>query len=94
MGNRRGLLRAQVLEDWGMDTIVAAFPNFKVNKNASALANRSIDAEQPNGCYWQPVRAYLAGIRDFDAKRKQLDKITTGRKFGDLGKRFQHPYGM
>ena len=86
--------RAQVLEDWGMDEIALVFKDFRVNKNASVVTGIHIHAKQITGCYWQAVRPYSGSIRDFNDERKRLDDVKSGRCFGDLGKRFKHPYGM
>ena len=79
-------------EDWGMVAIRELYPDFCVNKNGSCMTEKNVSPEQPNGCYWQPVRAYLGNIRNFEGERKQLDKENSGRHYADLGKRFQHPY--
>ena len=50
--------RAKELEDLGMEAIADTFPDFRVNKVDSALNKRYIGPDQPNGCYWQAVRAY------------------------------------
>ena len=43
--------RAKELEDWGMEVIAEAFPDFCVNKVDSALSKKYISIDQPNGCY-------------------------------------------
>ena len=85
--------RARELEDWGMEAITDTFPDFIVNKIDSALNKRYVGPDQPNGCYWQPVRAYLGTAYAFARHRKQLDSANgSGRKYDDLAKRFRHPY--
>ena len=86
--------RAKELEDWGMEAIAETFPDFRVNKVDSALNKRYIGPDQPNGCYWQAVRAYLGtAYAAFARERKQLDSAEgLARHYADLARRFQHPY--
>ena len=85
--------RARELEDWGMEVIADAFPDFSVNKVDSALNSKYVSTDQPNGCYWQAVRSYLGTAYAFAKERKQLDSAEgSSRKYADLGTRFQHPY--
>ena len=87
--------RARELEDWAMDAISEIFPKFRVNKNASCLTEKNFNSGRPNGCYFQPVRPYSGGIRDFERERTQLDTLgPSGRCYADLGKRFDHQHGM
>ena len=64
--------RARELEDWGMEAITETFPGFIVNKIDSALSKRYVSLDQPNECYWQPVREYLGTAYAFARDRKQL----------------------
>ena len=85
--------RARELEDWGMEVIADAFPDFRVNKSDSALNPKCVSTDHPNGCYWQAVRAYLGTGYAFAKERKQLDAAPdSGRKYADLARRFRHPY--
>ena len=87
--------RARDLEDWAMDAIAEIFPRFRVNKNASCLTEKNFSAGRPNGCYFQPVRPYLGGIKQFEKERTQLDsEDQNSRKHADLAKRFKHQHGM
>ena len=87
--------RAQELEDWGMEVIAEVYPDFCVNKNGSCLSKKCISLGQPNGCYFQPVRPYSGGIRDFERERREArGEAREGRCFADLGKRFNHTYGI
>ena len=85
--------RAKELDDWGMKAIEETFPDFKVNKVDSGLNKRYIGPDQPNGCYWQAVRAYLGTVYAFARERKQLDSAKgSARHYADLARRFRHPH--